>query len=673
MAYAILGARPNSHPFQERKVILKEPVKIGRAVAKCKSAQNNLIFDCKVLSRSHAIIWYESGKFYIQDTKSSNGTYVNNAQVGRGADDAESVEIRSGDVLQFGVDVVENSKKVTHGCIIALVTLINPDGTEALGEPDKPTGRVLPFVNGDHNLRTQELWQLSKYLQDAMNREQLLEQKLATMQRMIANSSVSSDETFQAFVKEDELLSRLDILENELDIITKEMPEEDCRKLLLSSQEEKENYEMKAKETIQRLIEEKSETLQKLTDVQRSLSYSEDECTHFKSLYEKSEDDIKNLMDHNEQLAQEVHQYRQEIDSIKASSKSYETKAIEEQQQLKRDVEDAEKRASTLAVQIESLQAECDFTKEQLSAMKEKLEKRQADLSGPSSEKSTDTSEERIAGAAEQTQLLENLQESLVETKHYIRKLASESIKDRDLPDFDDGLLEVEENRESRCSLEFCSKFAKGINGDLAVLSRCFDNLRRDEEENLLDRLNSAQSEVSQVQAQIELLNENLANEQATSQKYKELAMEFEDRLKELQERFQDKETVDGREDKESVSQSEQDEVQFNKKMGSVVEEQMMLSSVNKTPNQEDNFEQVQSEAHQSKDGSPIGQGQGKIKFIEELDMTRTQKNQLLYMLVALVVLFVAVGAAWMLGVIHVSTGRIFDWKTWREFYEQLF
>ena len=35
------------------------------------------------------------------------------------------------------------------------------------------------------------------------------------------------------------------------------------------------------------------------------------------------------------------------------------------------------------------------------------------------------------------------------------------------------------------------------------------------------------------------------------------------DRLKELQERFQDKETVDGREDKESVSQSEQDGKKF--------------------------------------------------------------------------------------------------------------
>ena len=65
MAFAVFAARPHSHPFQERKVSLKEPSKVGRAVAKCKSSQNNLIFDCKVLSRSHAIIWYENGKVSI--------------------------------------------------------------------------------------------------------------------------------------------------------------------------------------------------------------------------------------------------------------------------------------------------------------------------------------------------------------------------------------------------------------------------------------------------------------------------------------------------------------------------------------------------------------------------------------------------------------------------------
>ena len=35
---------------------------------------------------------------------------------------------------------------------------------------------------------------------------------------------------------------------------------------------------------------------------QRSLSYSEDECAHLRSLFEKSEEDIRDLMDRNEQV-----------------------------------------------------------------------------------------------------------------------------------------------------------------------------------------------------------------------------------------------------------------------------------------------------------------------------------------------------------------------------------
>jgi hypothetical protein len=54
--------RPNSHPFQERCIPLNEPVKVGRAVARLKALANNAIFDCKVLSRQHAKLWYESGK-----------------------------------------------------------------------------------------------------------------------------------------------------------------------------------------------------------------------------------------------------------------------------------------------------------------------------------------------------------------------------------------------------------------------------------------------------------------------------------------------------------------------------------------------------------------------------------------------------------------------------------
>ena len=62
MAFALFAPRPNSHPFQERQLSLTEPIKVGRAVAKAKSTQNNGIFDCKVLSRNHAVMWYEKGK-----------------------------------------------------------------------------------------------------------------------------------------------------------------------------------------------------------------------------------------------------------------------------------------------------------------------------------------------------------------------------------------------------------------------------------------------------------------------------------------------------------------------------------------------------------------------------------------------------------------------------------
>ena len=62
MAFALVAPRPNSHPFQERQLSLKDPIKIGRAVAKAKSTQSNGIFDCKVLSRNHAVMWYENGK-----------------------------------------------------------------------------------------------------------------------------------------------------------------------------------------------------------------------------------------------------------------------------------------------------------------------------------------------------------------------------------------------------------------------------------------------------------------------------------------------------------------------------------------------------------------------------------------------------------------------------------
>ncbi|TSM44167.1 Sarcolemmal membrane-associated protein [Bagarius yarrelli] len=112
-ALAVFTCRPNSHPFQERHVYLDEPVKIGRSVARCRPAQNNATFDCKVLSRNHALVWFDhkTGKFYLQDTKSSNGTFINSQRLSRGSEESPPCEVLSGDIIQFGVDVTENTRK----------------------------------------------------------------------------------------------------------------------------------------------------------------------------------------------------------------------------------------------------------------------------------------------------------------------------------------------------------------------------------------------------------------------------------------------------------------------------------------------------------------------------------------------------------------------------------
>lgn len=54
---------------------------------------------------------FVSLQFYLQDTKSSNGTFINSQRLSRGSEESPPCEIMSGDVIQFGVDVTENTRK----------------------------------------------------------------------------------------------------------------------------------------------------------------------------------------------------------------------------------------------------------------------------------------------------------------------------------------------------------------------------------------------------------------------------------------------------------------------------------------------------------------------------------------------------------------------------------
>ncbi|XP_056357942.1 sarcolemmal membrane-associated protein isoform X17 [Oenanthe melanoleuca] len=381
-ALAIFTCRPNSHPFQERHVYLDEPVKIGRSVARCRPAQNNATFDCKVLSRNHALVWFDhkTGKFYLQDTKSSNGTFINSQRLSRGSEESPPCEIMSGDIIQFGVDVTENTRKgkVTHGCIVSTIKLFLPDGMEARLRSDvihaplpSPVDKV---AANTPSMYSQELFQLSQYLQEALHREQMLEQKLATLQRLLAVTQEASDTSWQALIDEDRLLSRLEVMGNQLQACSKNQTEDSIRKELIALQEDKHNYETTAKESLRRVLQEKIEVVRKLSEVERSLSNTEDECTHLKEMNERTQEELRELANKYNGAVNEIKDLSDKLKVAEGRQEEIQQKGLAEKKELQHKIDEMEEREQELQAKIEALQADNDFTNERLTALQVRLE-----------------------------------------------------------------------------------------------------------------------------------------------------------------------------------------------------------------------------------------------------------------------------------------------------------
>ncbi|XP_072949360.1 uncharacterized protein Slmap [Epargyreus clarus] len=206
---AVFIPHANSLPFDERRVTLEQPVKIGRNVYRATPSPTNTIFECRVLSRHHATLYYEKGHFYLVDNQSSNGTFINNNQCSI-SKEQEPHEVFSGDVVQFGIPVVENagnSEKNTFPPVVALLKLFHPDGKEAklCFNPTMTTP-----------LHLKELYQLNNYVQEAIQREASLEWRLGTLRESVERARAEAQAAWELFVGEQRLLMRVHTLESVL-------------------------------------------------------------------------------------------------------------------------------------------------------------------------------------------------------------------------------------------------------------------------------------------------------------------------------------------------------------------------------------------------------------------------------------------------------------------------
>ncbi|XP_063204602.1 sarcolemmal membrane-associated protein isoform X21 [Chroicocephalus ridibundus] len=596
-ALAIFTCRPNSHPFQERHVYLDEPVKIGRSVARCRPAQNNATFDCKVLSRNHALVWFDhkTGKFYLQDTKSSNGTFINSQRLSRGSEESPPCEIMSGDIIQFGVDVTENTRKgkVTHGCIVSTIKLFLPDGMEARLRSDvihaplpSPVDKV---AANTPSMYSQELFQLSQYLQEALHREQMLEQKLATLQRLLAVTQEASDTSWQALIDEDRLLSRLEVMGNQLQACSKNQTEDSIRKELIALQEDKHNYETTAKESLRRVLQEKIEVVRKLSEVERSLSNTEDECTHLKEMNERTQEELRELANKYNGAVNEIKDLSDKLKVAEGRQEEIQQKGLAEKKELQHKIDEMEEREQELQAKIEALQADNDFTNERLTALQgiqvddfipkingstekeNQARVKESDLSdtlSPSKEKSSDDTtdaqmddqdlNEPIAKVALLKDELQGAQ-SETEAKQEIQQLHKELVEAQELARtskqkcFELQALLEEERKAYRVQVEESNKQINVLQAQLRRLQEDIENLREEKESEISSTRNelvSAQNEILSLQqvaekaasdrdTDISALQNELQTVRAELERWRKDASDYEKEIVSLQASFQ--------------------------------------------------------------------------------------------------------------------------------------
>ncbi|XP_054418875.1 TRAF3-interacting JNK-activating modulator [Pteronotus mesoamericanus] len=152
-----------------------------------------------------------------------------------------------------------------------------------------------------------EIMQLSEYLKEALQRELVLKQKMVILQDLLSTLVRASDSSWKGQLNEDKLKGKLRSLENQLYACTQKYSPWGMKKVLMEMEDQKNSYEQKAKESLQKVLEEKMSAEQQLQSTQRSLALAEQKCEEWRSQYEALKEDWKTLGTQHRELESQFH------------------------------------------------------------------------------------------------------------------------------------------------------------------------------------------------------------------------------------------------------------------------------------------------------------------------------------------------------------------------------
>ncbi|NWV95429.1 T3JAM protein, partial [Machaerirhynchus nigripectus] len=152
---------------------------------------------------------------------------------------------------------------------------ISPEPSPAVKDSSQQTDWGIAVLN-------KEMVQLSNYLKEALHRELLLKHKMVILQELFSTLLQASEKSWQGQLNEDKLRCKLRVLENQLQACTQSYSKECVKKILIEMEDQKQTYEQKAKEALQKMLEDKLQTEQQLQNSQRSLAETREDLALWK-------------------------------------------------------------------------------------------------------------------------------------------------------------------------------------------------------------------------------------------------------------------------------------------------------------------------------------------------------------------------------------------------------
>ncbi|KFU84401.1 TRAF3-interacting JNK-activating modulator [Chaetura pelagica] len=159
---------------------------------------------------------------------------------------------------------------------------MNTQGTQTLTNPSPTVTDSSQQTDCGIAVLDKEIVQLSNYLKEALHRELLLKQKMVILQELFSTLLQASEKSWQGQLNEDKLKCKLRALENQLQACTQNYTKECVKKILIEMEDQKQTYEQKAKEALQKMLEDKLQAEQELQNSQRKLAVTRQDLALWK-------------------------------------------------------------------------------------------------------------------------------------------------------------------------------------------------------------------------------------------------------------------------------------------------------------------------------------------------------------------------------------------------------